>query len=64
MRLYKIVDVAGGIHGFVGSKAAGPTKRREVTEKKGIPARQLSDEEIEVPTGKDGLLEFLNTLVA
>ena len=64
MRLYKVVDTSGKIHGFVGSKSAGPTKRREITEAKSIPARQLSDEEIEVPTAKDGLLEFLNKLVA
>jgi len=64
MRLYKISaksndESLAPRSVWVGSKAEGVTARKEFLEA-GFVRRELTEEAVDVPTNKDGLLVFLN----
>jgi hypothetical protein len=62
MRLYKITASDGAdereIH-WVGSKADGVASRKQLAAA-GWQRREISEVEVDVPTNKEGLLQWLN----
>lgn len=66
MRLYKITastsknDISP-VRIFVGAKAEGVIERKKLAEL-GFKRNEISEIEVDVPTDKQGLLTFLNTL--
>lgn len=67
MRLYKITASnaqvsARDITKYVGSKAEGVATRKELYDR-GFARKQVDEVEVDVPTDKAGLIEYLNKLV-
>lgn len=63
MRLYKITandGTAGSETHWVGSKAEGVAKRKQLATE-GWTRKEIDEVEVEVPTNKEGLLQWLNT---
>lgn len=67
MRLYKVIakpeDQVLGIR-FAGSMAEVKTAKAALMEQFDLTKKQVDHEEVELPTGKQGTLEFLNELCA
>ncbi len=64
MRAYKISAVGDGKPlGFGGSQAHAREVRDQVMARKELRKKDLQIEEVEVPTGKTDLLEFINGLL-
>jgi hypothetical protein len=63
MKLYRIEAVGGAdvIVRWVGSQSDAGKARKELVAD-GFKRAEITTEEVEVPTGKAGLLEFLNGL--
>lgn len=61
MKLYRITSVHSGVVEvqFVGSLTAGVVARKELADK-GLKRADIKQEEVNVPTDKAGLIEFLN----
>lgn len=63
MRLYKIEGQ--GLHvRFAGSMGAAREVRQTIVNDYGVKKRDLEINEVDVPTNKDGLLRFLNTMTS
>lgn len=62
MRLYKVYTINGstGKKRWVGTLADSATLRKEWNTKYRVPRDHILTMEVEVPTSKAGLLEFLN----
>lgn len=65
MRLYKITATTddGPSTKYVGSQSDAATHRKELLEK-GATRKGTETFEVDVPTDKAGLMDFLNNLVA
>lgn len=61
MRLYRILT-SDNKKFWEGSSAAASKKRTELTETLGCKRKDIEVEQVEVPTNKEGLIEFLNSL--
>ena len=59
MRAYKVTAAGLGFR-FAASQADARAKRDELVEKFEIKKSKVEIEEIEIPTGKAGTLEFIN----
>jgi len=61
MKLYRITSVHNGVveAQFVSSLTDGVVARKELAEK-GLKRADIKQEEVNVPTDKTGLLDFLN----
>jgi hypothetical protein len=67
MKLYKITGSLKDDNEFratrwVGSQADAASARKEFNSKLGMPRDRITTEEVEVPTTKKELIEFLNGL--
>ena len=62
MKLYMITYFEGTK--FVGSLSDGIAYRKELMDTKGYRRADIKQEEINVPTDKPGLIEFLNKVIA
>lgn len=60
MRAYRVQDGEGKMIRFGGSQTEAKQKRDEIIETLGVKKKEVSIEEIEIPTSKTELLEFLN----
>jgi hypothetical protein len=62
MKAYKVVAQAVGQRSskWVGSQAAAASVRKDFNSKQGYRQSEITTLEIEIPTDKKGLLDFLN----
>lgn len=60
MRAYKVS--AEGMFRYAGTQADARAARDEIVEALGCKKKDVEIEEAEIPTGKEGLLEFVNDL--
>lgn len=60
MRCYKVFTE--GMKRFAGTQAEAREWRDEIVEALGCKKKDVEIEELDVPTGKEGLLEFINEL--
>lgn len=65
MRLYRVSLPTEGklIQGFAGSQADASKARQTLVDKFNVKKSLVTIEEVDVPTNKAGLLDYLNTLV-
>lgn len=63
MKLYKIAVTTGGVlrRTWAGSGAAAAAARKYYSATLGIKRDDITTDEVEVPTSRRGLIEFLNT---
>ena len=63
MRLYRVTGPLAGVATarFVGTQGEAAARRKALVEA-GARRAELTTEEVEVPTDKKGLIEFLNSL--
>lgn len=63
MRLYRVTGPLAGVDTdrFVGTQEEAAARRKALVEA-GARRAELTTEEVEVPTDKKGLIEFLNSL--
>jgi hypothetical protein len=62
MRCYKVS--APGTFRFAGTNAEATAARAEMAEELDIKKKEIEIEQIDIPTDKPSLLEFINELVA
>lgn len=65
MRAYKVsMSLEGAeITGFAGTQKDATTARQTLVDKYGVKKSSVTIEDVDIPTDKTGLLDFLNTLV-
>lgn len=67
MKAYKVQAVEGDVvvaTRYAGSQAQVRELRDQLMEQFDVKRKQVSSEEVEIPTGKAELLEFINTVAA